>query len=51
MLTGMLNGIVVGNHNEELKRLEKSSRVYFSPYDYADGILDGLKHYEKVLKL
>jgi sucrose-phosphate synthase len=51
MLTGMLNGIVVGNHTEELNRLEKSSRVYFSSQDYADGILDGLKHYQKKLNL
>jgi len=45
MLTGVLKGIVVGNHSPELERLKRTSKVYFASRSYADGILEGLQYY------
>ncbi|GAB4342992.1 MAG: HAD-IIB family hydrolase [Desulfobulbaceae bacterium] len=45
MLRGTSNGLVVGNHSEELAGLKGKPRIYFSPYEYAAGIIDGLVHY------
>ena len=46
MLRGRTAGIVVGNYSEEMEPLKESgSRVYFAEGHYAEGILEGLRHY------
>ncbi|MBN2737779.1 MAG: HAD-IIB family hydrolase [Spirochaetales bacterium] len=45
MLTGNLNGIIVGNHEHELNNLEGSNKVFFSKKTYSEGIIDGLFHF------
>lgn len=45
MLRGRTNGLVVGNHSEELKALKGRQRIYFSAKNYAAGIIDGLVDY------
>lgn len=50
MLKGDLLGVVVGNYSPELEALKGANRVYFSPKEYAAGIIDGLKHYNFLSK-
>jgi len=45
MIRGKNNGLVVGNHSEELEVLRGRPRVYFSDKKYAAGIIDGLIYY------
>ena len=45
MIRGTNNGLVVGNHSEELEKLRGKLRVYFSRKTYAAGIIEGLVHY------
>jgi len=45
MIRGHNNGLVVGNHSEELAKLQGNHRVFFSTKSYAAGIIDGLVHY------
>ena len=45
MLTGEIPGIVVGNHAQELENIQGSKRVYFAKGTYADGIIEGIEHY------
>ena len=45
MIRGNDNGLVVGNHSEELEKLRGKVRIYFSSKTYAAGIIDGLVHY------
>ena len=45
MIRGKNNGLVVGNHSEELQKLRGTPRVFFSGKTYAAGIIDGLVHY------
>ncbi len=45
MLSGRTRGLVVGNYSEELEKLKGRSNIYFSPQEYAAGIIDGLTHY------
>jgi len=45
MIRGKDNGLVVGNHSEELEKLRGKTRIYFSSKTYAAGIIDGLVHY------
>ncbi len=45
MLSGQARGLVVGNYAEELEKLQKEPRVFFSADNYAAGIIDGLNHY------
>jgi len=45
MIRGINNGLVVGNHSEELEKLRGKIRVFFSRKTYAAGIIDGLVHY------
>lgn len=47
MLGGRMKGIVVANHEPELKSLRRSSRIYFAKSAYAAGILEGLHYWEK----
>jgi sucrose-phosphate synthase len=44
-IRGHNNGLVVGNHSEELAKLKGDHRVFFSTRQYAAGIIDGLVHY------
>ncbi len=45
MLSGKARGLVVGNYSEELEKLQGRRNIYFSPQNYAAGIIDGLSHY------
>ena len=45
MLKGELLGVVVGNYSKELEELRGGKRIYFSKFQYAGGIIDGIKHY------
>lgn len=45
MLSGDARGLVVGNYSEELEKLKGRPNIYFSPEEYAAGIIDGLSHY------
>ncbi|MHB8899451.1 MAG: HAD family hydrolase, partial [Thermoguttaceae bacterium] len=47
MLMGRTAGIVVANHSEELRSLQKAkaSLIYFADSAHAAGILEGLRHY------
>ncbi len=46
MLTGNALAVVVGNHDPELERIRGLPRVYFADATYADGILEGIDHYD-----
>lgn len=46
MLLGDTLGIVVGNHSAELESLRGMERIYFAQGRQADGILEGLVHYQ-----
>lgn len=46
MLNGAIPGVAVGNYSEELEKLKGRDNVYFSTKEYADGILDGVEHYD-----
>jgi sucrose-phosphate synthase len=45
MLRGEMLGIVVGNHEPELEKLRGLRHIYFAQGTYADGILEGFRHY------
>jgi sucrose-phosphate synthase len=45
MLLGDTLGVVVANHSAELDKLNGKHRVYFSPGKFANGIIDGIEHY------
>lgn len=45
MLKGNTLGVVVGNYSPELKKLQRYGRIYFAQGNYAQGIIDGLQHY------
>lgn len=45
MLLGDTLAVVVANHSSELDKLKNKSRIYFANRDYAEGILEGLEHY------
>lgn len=46
MLRGSFRAIVVGNHDGSLEHLRHQRHVYFAENSYAQGILEGLKHYQ-----
>ncbi len=46
MLSGETLGVVVGNHSVELERLRGRDSVYFARAGYAQGILEGISHYD-----
>ncbi|MEA2040611.1 MAG: sucrose-phosphate phosphatase [Thermodesulfobacteriota bacterium] len=45
MLSGDVLGVVVGNFSPELKRLYGKPRIYFAENKYANGIIEGIEHY------
>ena len=45
MLLGDTLAVVVANHSPELAKLKGKHRIYFSPGKYAEGICDGIQHY------
>jgi sucrose-phosphate synthase len=49
MLRGMVRGIVVANHSDELESLREEENTYFSPWPSAAGVLDGLHHHGLML--
>jgi len=46
MLTGGTLGVVVGNYSRELEELRGEAGVYFARSRYADGIREGIRHYD-----
>jgi sucrose-phosphate synthase len=46
MLSGDVLGVVVGNYSSELKRLRGKPRIYFAENSYANGIIEGIEHYQ-----
>jgi sucrose-phosphate synthase len=46
MLSGDVLGVVVGNYSSELKRLRGKPRIYFAKDSYANGIVEGIEHYQ-----
>lgn len=45
MLKGEPSAVVVGNYSKELEIMKSKKKVYFAKAHYAEGILEGLKHY------
>ena len=45
MLRGLVRGIVVGNHSDELEPLREEPTTFFSAMPSAAGVLDGLRHH------
>lgn len=45
MMVGDTMGVVVGNHSPELDGLQGRDKIYFAQGTYAQGILEGLRHY------
>jgi len=46
MLRGETLGVVVGNFSPELKKLRGRPRIYFAKGKHANGILEGIAHYD-----
>lgn len=46
MLLGDTLAVVVGNHSTELDKLLHKPRIYFAKGKYAQGIIEGLNHYQ-----
>lgn len=46
MLRGETLGVVVGNHSPELRKLRGRPRIYFAEGCHANGILEGIAHYD-----
>jgi sucrose-phosphate synthase len=46
MLSGDVLGVVVGNYSNELKKLRDKPRIYFADNSYANGIIEGIEHYQ-----
>lgn len=45
MLKGNTLGVVVGNYSKELSKLKSRDLIYFARQPYANGIIEGIKHY------
>ena len=45
MLRGNTLGLVVNNYSQELEKLKGEPRIYFAKKQYADGIIEGIEHY------
>lgn len=46
MLVGDTLGVIVANHSPELASLKGHDQIYFARAGYADGIAEGMAHYE-----
>ncbi len=46
MLIGDTLGVIVANHSPELASLKGNEQIYFARSAYADGIAEGMAHYE-----
>lgn len=46
MIRGTPLGVVVGNHHSDLQTLSSLDRVYFADGFYAQGIIEGIKHFD-----
>jgi sucrose-phosphate synthase len=46
MLRGDTLGVVVGNYKPEIEYLRTAPRVYFARGRHAQGILEGIDHYD-----
>ena len=46
MLRGETLGVVVGNYSPELEPLRKRPRIYFAEGHHAEGVLEGIEHYD-----
>jgi sucrose-phosphate synthase len=46
MLIGDTLGVIVANHSPELASLRGNEQIYFARASYADGIAEGMAHYE-----
>jgi sucrose-phosphate synthase len=46
MLSGDVLGVVVGNYSKELAKLRDKPRIYFAKNSYANGITEGIEHYQ-----
>jgi len=51
MLSGNTLGVVVGNYSPELECLRGRPRIYFAKSDNADGIIEGINHYDFLGKI
>ena len=51
MLSGNTLGVVVGNYSDELEKLKKYPRVYFSEAHHAAGIIEGINYYNFLDKI
>ncbi len=45
MLIGDTRAVVVGNYSPELAKLRNQEQIYFAEGHYAQGIIEGLRHY------
>ena len=43
--TKLRPAVVVANHSSELDHLQGKARIYFAEHSYAEGILEGIEHY------
>lgn len=50
MLRGEPSGVVVGNFHPELARLRSRRNVYFAKKTYAEGMMEGISHYNFISK-
>jgi sucrose-phosphate synthase len=46
MLRGNTLGVVVGNYDPELEKLKGETNIYFAKATHADGIIEGISHYD-----
>ena len=45
MLRGNTLGLIVNNYSKELEELRGEPRIYFAEKSYAEGIIEGIEHY------
>jgi len=50
MLKGEPLGVVVGNYSPELETLRSAKQIYFAKKFHADGMMEGLLHYQFIQK-
>jgi sucrose-phosphate synthase len=50
MLKGEPLGVVVGNYSPELEGLRSAKQIYFAKKHHADGMMEGIVHYQFIQK-